>query len=83
MEAMFIRIAFGGHMRKTSLWALGIAFFNVLLPVSAFAGQVAYNYSGLSFEFDQSPQWESSGSFIVNESDLIAGENLIDKIVSW
>lgn len=82
-EAMLIRIALGGCMRKTNLLVLGIAFFNVLLPVSAFAGQVAYNYSGLSFEFDQSPQWEISGSFILDETDLIEGENLIDKIVSW
>ena len=69
-------------MRKTNLLALGIAFFNVLLPVSAFAGQVAYNYSGLSFESDD-PRWEISGSFIFDEDDLIADVDLIDKIVSW
>ena len=73
-------------MRKTSLWALGITFFNVLLPVSAFAGQVAYSYSGLSYEWDD-PRWEISGSFVFDESDINdaanSGADLIDKIVSW
>ena len=46
---------------------------NVLLSVSAFAQQVAYEYSGLSWESDD-PQWEISGSFVFNEAELV--ENL-------
>ena len=70
-------------MRRTSLWVLGITFFNVFLPVSASAGQVAYNFSGLTYEWQGSPQWEITGSFTFDERDLIAEVDLIDKIVSW
>ena len=70
-------------MKKTRLWVLGITFFSVFLPVSAFAGQVAYNFSGLTYEWQGTPQYEITGSFILDESDLIAGVDLIDKIVSW
>jgi len=73
-------------MRKTILWALAITFCNVLLPVSAFAQQVAYSYSGLSGDWDN-PRWEISGSFVFDESDINeaaeSGANLIEKIVSW
>jgi len=56
---------------------------SVLLPVTAFAGQVAYNYSGLTYDWQGSPQWEITGSFIFDESDLDPGVDLIEKIVSW
>lgn len=63
-------------MKRIILAVTATAF---LLPVSAFAALVAYEYQGTS----EDGVWTVSGSMVFDEDDLVAGEELIDKIVSW
>lgn len=63
-------------MKRIVLALTATAF---LLPVSAVAGLAAYEYAGTSDD----GVWTMTGSFVFNESDLVAGDELIDKIVSW
>jgi hypothetical protein len=63
-------------MKRIVLAATVTAF---LLPVSAFAALVAYEYEGTSDD----GAWAVSGSIVFDEGDLVADEELIDKIVSW
>lgn len=62
---------------KKIILAVSVTAF--LLPMSALAGLAAYEYAGTSDD----GVWAMSGSIVFNESDLIAGDELIDKIVSW
>jgi hypothetical protein len=63
-------------MRRILLAVMAAAYF---LPVSAFAGLAAYEYTGTRDD----GLWAMSGSIVFEESDLVAGDELIDKIVSW
>ena len=57
--------------------AVVIALF--LAPLTANAGLVAYDYSGQGF----GGVWTISGTFVLDEADVIPGDNLVTKIVSW
>lgn len=62
---------------KRLMMAVTITAF--LVPASAFAGLVAYDYAGTSDD----GAWTVSGSIVFDEANLVAGEDLIDKIESW
>jgi hypothetical protein len=57
--------------------AVFIALF--LVPLTANAGLVAYDYAGEGY----GGVWTISGTFVLDEADVIAGDNLINNIVSW
>ncbi|MEJ2140665.1 MAG: hypothetical protein P8Y61_14730, partial [Gammaproteobacteria bacterium] len=61
---------------KRLILAVVTAFF---VPASAFAGLVAYEYEGTSYD----GAWTVSGSIVFDEANLEAGVELINKIESW
>jgi hypothetical protein len=63
-------------MNRLILAATVTAF---LVPASAFAGLVAYEYEGV----DITGVWTVSGSIVFDEADLEANVDLIDRIDSW
>lgn len=64
-------------MRKTILAAIVAA----LVPMSALADLVSYDYAGTSTDPDGS--WTVTGSIVFDEDDLVPDNELIDDIQSW
>jgi hypothetical protein len=60
---------------KSRLLLLGVLLFGG----AANAGQVAYDYAGTGDD----PNWTMSGTIVFDEIDLVPGNELIMKIVSW
>ena len=58
---------------RARISALAVSLF---LPFLAHAGQVAYDYTGQSYD----SVWTINGTFVLDEADLVPGVNLVSQI---